>query len=521
MPAAFDPDKYLATPPKFDPDAYLASELKAEPVIASEPKARTGTALTAGAIQGATFGFADELAAGAKAALDTAIDAVSSKKEQDKPGFKQRYNDQLSKMRDYLKKLEEENPKAFVGGELAGGLLMPGGLVAKAARSVVGGVKGAKAAATVAKTAAQGAGMGGLTAAGYSEAKDAGELAQDVAEGAGTGAVLGGAIGTAGKFARFLGKQTGKAIDNMAIKEMGFNKPDLAKLTPEKQQKILEFAQDNKIIGKSAEETMQNAKSLREEAGSRLNNFIKKAAEAGEGEAKYLNTEKLANDIQDIMGKYDFEATRPVHTKLNQILIDIQKTPANDLTKVTDLKHAIGSLTTEGGEIGKVARNVYGRLSEDIKDNLDNLSIKLGPDVRSVYQELNNNYHLSNLVADAAVKKANKAALDSDTGGVLSKIGTAAVMGTVTGHPGLSAKIAGINIGMDLLKKRYGTNAAMQAKRILDGGGEESVRLSNLLEQKDYAGVASFLKSKSETKDTNEARKSETRNLLKQLKMPE
>lgn len=124
-----------------------------------------------GAAQGLTFGFADELQAGAEAALGDAD-----------------YNKRVQEIRDQYKAAAEENPITYHGADFLSGFALPIG--------VIGGVgKGAKGALTLAnlgRSAASGAAIGGLAAAGTSEksaTQDTGELAKDVALGAGVGAV--------------------------------------------------------------------------------------------------------------------------------------------------------------------------------------------------------------------------------------------------------------------------------------------------------------------------------------------
>lgn len=135
---------------------------------------KTDTLVGAG-LQGATFGFGDELTAAGAALADI---AEGPKKLED---YKNLYNQYLKSERSQLKKEQEENPKTALAANIAGGFLTPGG-------SLLAGAKGAKQLATV------GAGVGALAGLGTSEAETLPGMAQDVGLGAVGGAVLGPAI---------------------------------------------------------------------------------------------------------------------------------------------------------------------------------------------------------------------------------------------------------------------------------------------------------------------------------------
>lgn len=174
----FDPDAYLATAPGaapaggFNPDAYLSGGAQPAPAQPS-----IGEAVARGAVQGATFGFADE----GQAALQALFSG--------KPGtLMDRYTAERDRIRGEYKAAQEAHPIAYGLSELGGGVLAP----------VPGG-----AAKTVLGAAAKGALQGGLGALGSSEADLArGEYARaglDVAKGAGVGAALGGALHKVGE----------------------------------------------------------------------------------------------------------------------------------------------------------------------------------------------------------------------------------------------------------------------------------------------------------------------------------
>lgn len=149
----------------------------------AKPSVSTAEALGRGALQGATFGFSDEIYAGARGAYD-ALRGGS---------FGPTYDRELADVRAANERAKAEAPYAYLGGEVAGGLALPLGAAGTA-------VRGATMAARTAQSAKVGATLGGLYGVGTAEGGD-GTLAQQTANrltSAIPSAVLGGAIGAAG-----------------------------------------------------------------------------------------------------------------------------------------------------------------------------------------------------------------------------------------------------------------------------------------------------------------------------------
>jgi hypothetical protein len=130
-----------------------------------------------GLAQGATFGFADEIAGG--------IESLLTDKTYEQARDESRAN---------FQRAEAENPGFYTAGELGGGVLstvLPGGIAAKGAMAA-----GKGALAVAGRAAAMGAAEGGAQALGKAKELDS-EAASDVALGAGIGGVAGGALGGA------------------------------------------------------------------------------------------------------------------------------------------------------------------------------------------------------------------------------------------------------------------------------------------------------------------------------------
>jgi hypothetical protein len=136
------------------------AELGAEP-----PDVPWYKSLGRGALQGATFGLADEAS------------GVAESMFSDKT-----YEEARDESRANFEKARAANPKTYAGGEIGGGIasaFIPG-------LGALNAAKGAKLATVAGKAALQ----GGLTGFGTSDAEGAGELAFDTAVGAGVGAAL-------------------------------------------------------------------------------------------------------------------------------------------------------------------------------------------------------------------------------------------------------------------------------------------------------------------------------------------
>ena len=167
---AFDPDAYLATPSApsgFDPDAYLADGI----VDDDKPKPGRAESFGRGILQGATFGFADEIAGGLESALT------------DKT-----YEQARNESRSNFKAAKDENPWSYGVGDVGAGIatsFIPG----------VGIAKGASLGATAGKAAL----LGGVSGLGGSESESVGG---QVADAVGSAAVAGGATGVLGGLVR-------------------------------------------------------------------------------------------------------------------------------------------------------------------------------------------------------------------------------------------------------------------------------------------------------------------------------
>src|SRR3954469_18628442 len=108
------PDKDTA--PKVEPTA-LAKQEGAEEIAKSSGITPVSGAIDQ-ALQGATFGFADEAIAGTRAALESGVNMVSGKPA----AYSENYDKALAYERQRLKDFEAEHPVISTAANLAGGL---------------------------------------------------------------------------------------------------------------------------------------------------------------------------------------------------------------------------------------------------------------------------------------------------------------------------------------------------------------------------------------------------------------
>lgn len=206
-------------------------EVSVEP-IAAAPEISKAESFTRGAAQGLSFGFADEITAGAKTIYDdvksvfTGDSSRSVPIQRDEMGRvlnpeagSQFYEEELKRAREADRQAQEANPATYGAGVIGGGVatsFIPG-------LGALNVAKGAGAVNAIGKAALS----GGIAGAGFSEADNIKDLGADTAMGAGTGAVVGGAfqaapkvLGAAKKGAKWTGKQIFKLATDLSDEQI-------------------------------------------------------------------------------------------------------------------------------------------------------------------------------------------------------------------------------------------------------------------------------------------------------------
>ena len=189
---------------------------------------------SAGARQGLTFNFGDEIMAGLTTPIEMAIGAWKGTDEG--KGIGQRigdaYSRSLEQERALTKRAEAESPVAYGLGNVAGGMVTAGQMLKGGATLMKGTGSIPKMAA---QAAAEGAAYGALSGAGEGEGWE-GRRDRAIRGGA-IGAAAGGALGTvAGALAARNGRAAAPAIDELtALKDAAYKRADDAGVafTPE------------------------------------------------------------------------------------------------------------------------------------------------------------------------------------------------------------------------------------------------------------------------------------------------
>lgn len=300
-----------------------------------EPKSSQAEALGRGALQGATFGFSEELGA---AAL-TPIEALRRKIAEYMEGTPENVDKQLKEqgfelpeepsiyeeLRDTARAEEaqskEDFPSTYLAGEIAGGIapaLMTGG--GSTAANVAGAVTKGGLKQAMKEGAKLGAKYGAVSGAGYSEADDLGGLAKDVALGGAIGAGSGAVLPVAVEGAK---QAAGSAKSGM--------------------QKLLSFlpgADDIKAgytYGRQGKAI--NTETVDKEIKSISSRILKNIEKA-----------KKANNMKEVKERLE-ELGLKVNTKkaINEAIEDLRKIDADDMLGVQD-KNLLGKLEQLAGK---------------------------------------------------------------------------------------------------------------------------------------------------------------------------
>jgi hypothetical protein len=227
------------------------------------PMVPEGESFLRGAAQGATFGFSDELVGLGKGALG------KIQGEGDFGNLYGKYRDE-ARLRD--KEAQLDNPKAYLGGNVTGGV----------ATSLIPGVGLAKGASTLANlgTAAK---LGAYIGAGTSEADvlkasesyeglktEGAQFAKDVGKGAAIGAATQGAATVVGKGLTALKpSELNKLADVKTLKAAGYMGPQLKHMSEAEKKAVAGVLSEKGIVRAfdSLDDVAKKAGGAKEEAG--------------------------------------------------------------------------------------------------------------------------------------------------------------------------------------------------------------------------------------------------------------
>lgn len=260
-------------------------KMRDEAVNTERPKTAIGKSALHGAAQGASLGWIDEGTAALGAAYQVGKAKLGLRGD---VSYGDAYGTLLRHIRAEDDKAKADNPKAFTGGAIAGGIgaaVLPGAAANMlAARGGMSGLSGlaAGAASKVGQgmNTIKGAGaMGAITGAGMSEANplESPDKLKEFATDTGVGAATGLAFGTG---AKLLGKAANalkpsnldKTANVKTLKAAGYMGPDLKKMSESQKQEVGAALHRLGIVkfGDSLDDVVSKTGTARERAGQEI-----------------------------------------------------------------------------------------------------------------------------------------------------------------------------------------------------------------------------------------------------------
>ncbi|GBF40683.1 hypothetical protein [Leptospira johnsonii] len=357
--------------------------------------------LLAGAAQGTTFDFADELYGAGKSALSDMS-----------------YDQARDEARNWFNRQQAENPSAYMGGEVGGSILtsaIPG----------TGFASGGKLAATLGKNVLKGAALGGLQGIGASE----GETAPEVLGDAATSAAIGGALGGAPDL---LGGATRKVSSGLnAVKEKLLGKAtrggssterELFNITTGLDPKQYDAIVSNPNLIKEAEQDSLKKiaddfvetryKPLRELGNRYYENAASKLRTEALPEFGAVKKETLFNELDDLANSKEFNVGGSGSKSIEDVKEAINKVfqKSDDYipeTSIEKLKNEVNSkiknwnaITGDAGE-QDMLKNIRGLLNSKVKMNPEfDAAMQPVREVSDVLSKVKKNYGLERKFLD-------------------------------------------------------------------------------------------------------------------------
>lgn len=447
----FDPDAYLASKaapkvdtaplgngntPAFDPDAYLASKKAPAPDYASKPDEGAAYAGLQGGLQGATFGFWDELSAGLRSLAET----------KDFSSIPAAYRKNVAAEREDLHTSEHQHPIASTLGQVAGG----------AATALIPGAGLASLGKGFAANAARGAGAGILAGAGASEADSIPGVVSDAAKGGLIGGATGGFLGTA---AEKLTEGAPQRVANRAVNDVtGGRATRAGKAVYRNEDLVSETAAKFGIDGR-APDALEKVRAAMQPVGEQLGALRQQIGADTLG----VSRQEINRAIGSVQAELSAPSQQPLKRALSRWKDDVE-TAWGDAKRVSvgDLNREVGKLENTGfagdqlhpSDAKLLQRNLAGALEDVMQSRLEEVRT-LGKQVansslgkREAFAplagaaqaadkipELNRDYRGLKLIAQAlddrsALPEASKAA-----GGLRDALGKTLDYGLAFTHP--------------------------------------------------------------------------------------
>ncbi|NJO18785.1 MAG: hypothetical protein HC838_00175 [Spirulinaceae cyanobacterium RM2_2_10] len=416
-----------------------------------------------GAVQGASFGFADE----AIGALEAAKDWFSS----DPAGFMENYRKHRDESRANYKSAEEANPDTYMAGQF-------GGAIAPALLS-----GGSSLGATVGSLAAQGAVQG----FGASKA----DLTQDDLYGAAIDTALGGAIGgTAGvigkglaripfrKAASYVGDKLADVAEKFAVKATGATGKQAESFAPNAGRELL----DRGIVrfGRTAEDVAARAAAASDEAGKAIESALEeldskgvRASLANVSDAIQANIDELEKipGNEKIIQQLRREVRNLQNRAMKGIQEGIKKAPeaADDaiFEEATTLPISIAEKAKRAfqGQTNyaspEAEKKASAQLARAFREEVEQSALKADSALAEKFLEDKRTFGLLNPIQEAAEKRASQ--LNQSPFGGFGDFAAGAA-GSVGGVGGVSGTVA----ARRLLAPRLASAGAVLADNLSD-----------------------------------------------------
>jgi hypothetical protein len=364
------------------------------------PKRSIGSSVMAGAAQGALLGFPDEIEAGAGALFDY-VQAKTGQRGD--ISLRDAYETRLRHSRTNYDEAKADNPKAFIGGAIGGGL-------ATSLLSPVGLAKGATTAQNIGKAAGLGAisGAGTSEAVSYANPEGAKEFGKDVVKGAVIGGVLQGAVSVAGKALSALKPDNLKQLAaTKALKASGYMGKDLKNMSEGAKLAAGSELLEKGVVtaGVSLDDVAQRAAAQKDAAGQEIGKALG-AVDDLVNQAKTMIDDGLIGGQMPPQGKealksyvdkqFQFNMSKIGQTIEKTLIKPNDKNPLlkgelNKLRAIADDFKAAGGLTMREGNVIKGTQGKITNFNSDtvpqgfkkelysiIREHLDDVVAKTG-----------------------------------------------------------------------------------------------------------------------------------------------
>lgn len=334
-----------------------------------------------GAVQGATFGFSDEIGG----ALGGAYDALTSDKS-----LKDAYIENRDRIREADRKAAEDSEMAYGVGNLGGGIASG---IATGGASLVG--KGATLLAKMGLGAAEGAGYGALSGVGSSDAEDVGGVAKDAA----IGGIIGGAAGGTMP-AVISGVATGLKNLPSSVNAMKYG---VGKnfMTPAEKAALGEISGEEaqRLAGFTGGGTAAERRGLMQE----VEHTSQLAEKAREAEQATLSRQQRATEKKLVLAEKENNLAR-AHSTLDTDTI------LNERMKLED------ALARKGEKVTDDLTNLSNRIVADTRDTHTAAQAQFGQDINKV---------ITSIPEDITIKDATKRALLGHLDNIDNELGSA------------------------------------------------------------------------------------------------